>query len=148
MNLHNVVPAALVTVLLIGSASARPPAEDPPYFSGDARYHAVDIGAVERNLTENLKSENDGVIGSSIAHLVRMKLAFSGRQFPRAEQALRSLVTGGRTMTIRYKAYLASAVFDEPQAVDVKECRACNSADALFAVLAARLQAAALSMHE
>ena len=67
MNLHTVVPAALVTILLVGSASARPPAEDQPYFSGDARYHAVDIGAVERNLTENLRSENDGVIGSSIA---------------------------------------------------------------------------------
>jgi hypothetical protein len=148
MNLHTVVPAALVTILLVGSASARPPAEDQPYFSGDARYHAVDIGAVERNLTENLRSENDGVIGSSIAHLVRMKLAYRNRHFPRAEQALRTLVTGGRTMAIRYKAYLASAVFDEPQAADVKECWACTSPDALFAVLAARLQAAALSMNE
>lgn len=148
MNLRTVVPAALVAVLLVGSASARPPAEDLPYFSGDARYHAVDIGAFERNLIENLMSENDGVIGSSIAHLVRMKLAFSNRQFPRAEQALRSQVTGGRTMAIRYKAYLASAVFDDPQAADVEECRACNSPDSLFAVLAARLQAAALSMNE
>jgi hypothetical protein len=78
------------------------------------RYTETGIHCIEANYRACLASANDGVVESAIAQCVKMKWAFPSMQLEDLRGSLGTLAAGGKTAAIRYKAYLASLVYDSP----------------------------------
>jgi hypothetical protein len=66
------------------------------------------------NYAAALHSECDGVVESSIAHSTLLRIVAQELDMSKVHSALADLADQGRTPAIRYKAYLATAVFDNP----------------------------------
>ncbi len=146
MKLHSYLFAA---ALLAGAATAQamPGGEDQQssYFSSPYRYASYAPTTLDRNYSACLSSEIDGVVESALAHVIKMKMAWPDQSFPRVENAVRKLSVNGRTMASRYRAQLSSMVLDNIQTFKVTNCQECESPEALFEAVAARLQETALS---
>jgi hypothetical protein len=92
--------------------SAGNPAGNPSAPS--VRYTEPRVRSIEANYRACLASANEGVVESAIAQCVKMKWAFPAMQLEDLKCSLGTLATGGKTAAIRYKAYLASLVYDSP----------------------------------
>jgi hypothetical protein len=114
----------------------------PGVFSSLEKHQSMDLSKVTCRYAEGLKSGIDGVVESSLAHLVRMKLFVPDLQCPNVREEIAKLASDGSTPRIRYKAYLASLVFDSPQIFKAESTQNFAGADELFSTVASRLQVA------
>jgi hypothetical protein len=114
----------------------------PGYFSTLEKHRLTNLEKVVCRYGEALRSDNAGVKESALSHLVRMKLFVPELQCPNVQQDLAALAINGETPTIRYKAYLASLVFDMPQVFSKEQTSNYEDPEHLFGNVAARLQVA------
>jgi len=129
------IVAALVLTVGVQPLSAQ------SYFSVVVSSQAADLMKAERNYLICLDSPNDGVLESGLAHIAMMKILFPASAFPALEQKVAEVSVVGRTSTIRYKAYLTSAIFENPTAFAMEATAGYEDGEQLFLSIAARMQA-------
>jgi len=123
-------------------------AQGQKYFSDFSSHQRADINKSVKCYLECLKSTNEGVVQSGLAHVGRLKLYFPEYRSDMLQKEIRSLSTGGATFNIRYRAYLLCSLFDNP-ALFAKESRQeFGDPDELFTALAGRLQQSLLGLSE
>lgn len=103
--------AALPAVVL----SQKPePGTDPSNFGTISSYTSLYLKQAARNYTVALKSWNAGVVESAIAHSTFLRVGAPQLDLGNIRSALEDLAVSGNTQAIRYKAYLATVVFENP----------------------------------
>ena len=133
-----------VTTMAMVLMAVMTAAAQPGYFSTLETHRSTNLEKISCRYLECLKTGNAGVIESALGHVIRMKLFVPEVQCPALRQEISSLAVLGSTPSIRYKAYLASLVFDSPVLFKEEGAREYKDADALFNSVAARLQVALL----
>jgi hypothetical protein len=134
MLLAALLAAVPLTMVAQGSDSAL------PYFPPPERFKGVDPCWFDKTYAPALVSDNDGVVESGIAQSVNAKIAMPAGEFNKIRTALGSLAVCGRTPSLRYKAYLAGLVFENPSLFEGTDVRRFDSSEQLFASLSDRLQ--------
>ena len=139
MKRSTLLLAALLTATTAASY-AQGSDETLRIFPPAERFAGVDPDWFDRTYAPALASANDGVVESGIAHSVNAKIALPGGEFDRIRTALGSLAVCGRTPAIRYKAYLAGLVLDNPAMFAGTDPRGFLTTDQLFASLSDRVK--------
>jgi hypothetical protein len=137
--------AAVLMTALASPAPGQPavnaggkPAAAPVRFASDA------VRRFEANYGACLTSANDGVVESAIAQCVRMKWALPSADLEQVRKALGTLATGGKSAAIRYKASLASLVYDAPSIFSDESGQKYAWDEDLFTAISERAQKAIL----
>ena len=90
---------------------------------------------------------NDGVAESALAHLTFLRIDLPQLDLKKIESTMINLAETGRTPVIRYKAYLASIVFESPASfAKALNTEAANS-DLFFSVVASQVQKTLLGQN-
>ncbi len=129
-------------LLAMGSLKAQ------PYFSNLASHEKANLDQVEKYYLECLKSSNEGVIESGLAHVARMKLYYPERPFAELEKQIVVLSAEGPTAGLRYRAYLVRCLFSTPSVFTVIAHEEYAGPEELFAAISSRLQATLLGSSE
>ena len=129
---------AMVSPAYAQNAAAAKPSE--PYFSGIETHRRADIACACKNYLAGITSTNEGVVESAIAHVVRMKMYLPDRNFCDLQAAINRQAVAGATPSIRYKAYLAGLVLDNPAWFAAESAREYQNPTELFKALSNRLE--------
>lgn len=119
-----------------------------PVFSAPERYARVGERTIDRAYARLLASGNDGVAESAIAQCVSATMALPEARFNNIRAALGSLAVNGRTASIRYKAYLAGLVLDNPSMVAGTSIGDFRNSQELFTALSGRLQSLLIGAND
>jgi hypothetical protein len=138
---------AAVTTMAMVLVAVMTASAQPGYFSTYETHQKMDLEKIACRYVECIKTGNPGVVESALSHVVRMKLFVPELRCPGLREAISSLAVFGATPAIRYKAYLASLVFDSPVLFKDERTRLYTDGDDLFNTVAARLQVALLGSH-
>ena len=65
------------------------------------------IESAPANYLKALKSDNDGMVESTIFHSLKYKMYYPERNTAQLETEIENLIENGKTESIRYKAFLA-----------------------------------------
>ena len=141
MRPHTILATALI--LAAPALHAQVPADTPQargVFPRAARFQNADMHMLQKGYVRCFAAENDGVVESAIAQVVRMRLARPDAPMKDIRAALAQLSQAARTPAIRYKAYLAELAFDCPAMfVDVRD-ENFESYEQFYASLTSRVQ--------
>lgn len=137
MKRSTFVVAALLSVAAAAPAQST---ADRPYFPAAEKYQNLDVRSLERSFVSALGSTNDGVVESAIAHVARLKMQVPSASMERVKAALGCLSVNGRTAGIRYRAYLAGLVFDDPGLFAKDAMQNFAGSEEFFTALSGRLQ--------
>jgi hypothetical protein len=129
------ITLTVVTVLMAGAAAGQ-----TGYFSSREKHQSVDLDKIEFKYAMCLESCNTGVIESALAHAVQMKLYAPEKEFEVLHAKVNSLSVNGCNPMIRYKAYIAGLVYDNPEIFKSEQVERFESPEALFSSLSNRLQ--------
>ncbi|HTP12390.1 MAG TPA: hypothetical protein VMM37_02130 [Bacteroidota bacterium] len=125
MKSYKAIAAALIfaAVPALGQPATDRQSISGGYFCRAESYRTMDLSRANQNYTLCLRSENDGIVESALAHVAYMRLVLPGADLRDVRKIVESLVNSDRLPVVRYKAYLASMVFVSPhlfkQAPDV-----------------------------
>lgn len=119
-----------------------------PYFSPRSSHEKADLGKVVKYYLECLKSTNEGVIESGLAHVARMKLYYPERDFQALEKQVAVLTTEGPTAGLRYRAYLVGTLFTNPSQFAAISGSDYDGPEELFSAIARNLQTTLLGARE
>ncbi|HQU74445.1 MAG: hypothetical protein KDI06_10715 [Calditrichaeota bacterium] len=73
---------------------------------------------VQKQYSKSLAFENQGVVESAIVQLIVMKLRYPDLKMTKIEDDLRHLVLQGETSDLRYKAFVALYVLQNPRSIN------------------------------
>jgi hypothetical protein len=99
---------ALATVLATTATAQR------PLFGNVKAHPPAHLVTAAARYVECLQSENDGVVASALAHAMWMKLGRPDMQFPNLRTEINALAVASPSESVRYRAHLASLVYDAP----------------------------------
>lgn len=102
--------ASLIIAALTTTAVARNSAPD----RSTEKTTPVNFVQTEQRYLDCLNSGNNGVVESALAQVVKMVLVFPEQPFVQLRMKVRDLAENGRTPAIRYRAYLAAAILEDP----------------------------------
>jgi len=137
------ITLAAVTVLMAAATVAQ-----PSYFSSRERHNTTDLDKAAKKYAECLECGNNGVIESALAHAVQMKLYAPEKELDVLHAKINSLSVNGCNPVIRYKAYLASLVYDAPDLFKQEQEQKFDNAEELFSSVSNRLQVTLLGAHD
>jgi hypothetical protein len=123
-----------------GQVSASRTADERPYLSNSLNYNAANLSQAKKSILWTLKSENDGVLESVLGQIAHMRVKLPREDMKNIEAALTDLANYGRTPVIRYKAYLATLVFANPEMFHQEVTKDYTSSDEFLSAIASRLQ--------
>ncbi len=141
MKSNTMLFAAVLTAAVVFPASGQPAVDtmgkpSPRWLN----YSEARVRSIEANYGASLKSSNDGVVESAIAHCVEMRWAFPSAKLEDVRDGLGALATGGKTAAIRYKAYLAGLVYDSPSIFSSESGQEYALDEDLFAAVSVRAE--------
>jgi hypothetical protein len=143
-----VVLVAAGVVLQQAHAQGEPQADQPvSVFASLSSYQRADLGRIEKSFLFCLDCEVDGVVESAIAELTRLKLIKTTAESERIQEKMADLSMSGRSPSVRYKAYLASVVFDNPLLFAAESGLPFTTQNELFSAIANRLAQSVLVMR-
>ena len=128
----------LIMLTLIAAITTSAVAHDR-FFSDAQRHRSVDLVKAAKLYTESLRSDNEGVVKSALAHVTWMKLMVPEKNFADLRAQINALAAGGASPEIRYRAYLASLVYDRPALFAGEEQKEFENGEDMFASVAARV---------
>lgn len=128
----------LVMMLIISTVSAGE-SRERGYFAEVAKYTEVNTTQIARGYLASLKSDNDGVKESALAHVAMMKLAAPAIESNALRVRVREIARNSASTEIRYKAHLVTNVIEHPAIFSGLEREEYTTADELFAAIARRL---------
>ena len=85
-------------------------------FGRISSYSKQHLENAARSYESGLKSANEGVVEASITYSTFLRVADPQLDLSDIRQELEKVAVSGRTPALRYKAYLATMVFENPQA--------------------------------
>ncbi len=130
MKKHTIVMTAMMAVVFTTGAMAQ-------------TYSSSYISKAEngkKNYTMGLRSSNQGLAESAMMQVAKIKMIAPTARFEDVKNVIDSLSVRGDTPSVRYKAYLASNVCENPTWFAKKECSGYQDNDEFFAAVAAQLQ--------
>ena len=116
MKAHAMVAAGLLFVSLpaTGQGAKQIAANEGSYFGSNSSYKTAYLDQAGKNYSMALKSTNDGIVESAIAYMTFMRITVPTLDLKENRAQIVRLSESGKTPVIRYKAYLATVVFDSP----------------------------------
>ncbi len=139
MNKKQMVLVALMLGAITNLSQAQ------TFFPVLKNFSAADKERVDKGYAISLSMKNKGLNESALAVVTMVKLDLPADEFSRIKDEIDRLVTEGTTPVIRYKAYLAEAVFANPAMFKEEASRQYDDRDAFFSALAGRMTIALLS---
>jgi hypothetical protein len=149
MNAYTMLAAGLFlsSVPTMGQSNRQGMLQEPPYFAEISSLSEDYLQKAVKNYALALTSANDGVVESSIAHLTFIRISLPQMDLKGIRATMVELAESGRTPVIRYKAYLATIVFESPVAF----VRALNvesaESDQFFSSIASQVQKTLLGQN-
>lgn len=136
---HSVL--VLAGALLVGGATAfAQQAEVSHAIYVPGPYTGLKIHKVLMNFEANLRSPINGVVESTIGHIIWLRLVRPDANLDRLQDELSSVAVSGATASIRYRASLASMVLYSPTLFSNLLNRSYASPNDLFATVSGRAQ--------
>jgi len=114
-------------------------AGEPGYFSESAKYTAVNKTAAEEAYCASLKSDNEGVKESALAHVAMLKLSTPVAGSREAKERVKEIARTASSSELRYKAFLVAMLLDHPEIFRNVARDGYGTPDELYAALASRL---------
>ncbi len=116
MKTYKAIAAALAVASLpaLGQPATNRQSGTDGYFCRAESYKTIDLSKANRNYARCLRSDNDGIVESALAHVAYMRLVLPGADLRDVRKTVESIANSDRTPVVRYKAYLASMVFVSP----------------------------------
>ena len=108
-------------------------------FASMGSYQRVDMQRIEKQLLNSLNHPCDAVVESAIGEVARLKVAQLCCTSSAIADRLEELVEEGGTPAIRYKAMLATLVFQNPEMFAAESGRDFVNGEDLFGAIADRL---------
>ena len=135
----------LLITMLILTAGSRLTAQNPNEgFTTDGMTLGIatekKFDQAVQNYIMGLKSDNDGLVESSLYYATRLRIAYPGEDLNALETTIDGLVTRGRTPSIRYMAYLASTLYASPSLVNREDLERTPNITSFFASVSEQLQ--------
>ncbi len=139
MNKKQMILAGLMLGAIINLSQAQ------TFFPVIKKFSEADKERIDKNYAISLSMEHNGINESALAVVTMVKLDLPADEFLMIKKEIDRLVTNGATPVIRYKAYLAKAVYANPAMF--KEVVACqySDRDVFFSALAERMTKVLLS---
>jgi hypothetical protein len=106
------------------------------------------IAQARVNFLWSLHSDNPGVIGSALAQIAYFSLCKPDFCTEEMTAAVASLAATGSTAAVRYRAYLAALVIENPAMFTLERDARYETSEQLFSALANRLQVTLLSYND
>ncbi len=141
MNKKQMVLAALMIFAITNLSQAQ------TFFPVLKNFSTADKERLDKTYAAALSSKHNGFIESALAIVTMIKLDIPADEFPAIKDEIESLVVNGTTPVIRYKAYLAEAVFANPAMFKAEATRQYSDRDAFFSALAERMSKTLLSSN-
>ncbi|MBP1691711.1 MAG: hypothetical protein H6Q32_1063 [Bacteroidetes bacterium] len=141
--MKNLVVVAAATMLVAATTMSQ-----DAYFSSEGRHKTADLDKASQRYVLCLKESNQGVVQSALAHLVHMKLTMPATDFPAVEAEVKALSATSDSPSIRYQAYLASLVFENPAMFRSGSGADYDSPEELFSTIASRVQVSVLGKQD
>ena len=135
--------ALMLTGTLASGSFAQTSGQNPDsrkYFPRLSADNIAKLETAKRNYLFCLKSLNDGVVESGLAHCSRIKLSVPWADLTDLKEVIDGLAVSGRTPAIRYRAYLVTLVFDSPGLFAEEARQDYATSEELFTALSSRLQ--------
>jgi hypothetical protein len=139
MNKKQMILAAMMLIAATNLSQAQ------FFFPSLGKISPAQKESLEKNFTADLTSWNVGLVESALAIVTMVKLDLPAEKLPVVKETVEGLVTSGSTPGIRFKAYLASAVFTDPTMFKQESSHTYNNPDEFFNALAGRLSHSLLS---
>lgn len=133
MNKKHLVLAALMIFAMSSLLQAQ------YFYPVLKKYTASGKERVDRAYADCLSTRHNGIVEEALAIVTMMKLDLPADEFPRIKGEIDDLAAYGATPVIRYKAYLAEAVFADPAIFKEEASHQYGDRDALFRALADRI---------
>lgn len=116
MKTYKAITAALIFAAspAMGQPATAQRTDTEGYFSRIESYKTMDLPKTCKSYAHCLKSENDGIVESALAHIAYTRLVLPTADLKEIRGEMEKLANSDRTPVIRYKAYLASMVFTSP----------------------------------
>ncbi len=142
MKTYKAITAALVFAALpaVGQPATTLPTDTEGYFSRPDKYRMMDVRKAGMNYAQCLKSENDGIVESALAHVAYTRLILPTADLKELRGVVEGLTNSDRSPVIRYKAYLASMVFVNPAFFTKTTATNYADGDEFFAAIAFQLR--------
>jgi hypothetical protein len=137
----------LVSVPAVGQSSREALQHDTPYVLSMSTYSDGYIQRAVKNYAMDLNSSNEGVVESAIAHVTYLRIGMPQVDLSAIRTSIADLAESGRTPVIRYKAYLATLVFESPSSfVNVLKTES-NEGGLFFSGIASQIQKTLLGQN-
>lgn len=127
----------VLAVLMMGAISTLSQAQT--FFPVDQTFSPAQKERVDKSYAYSLSYTNEGLLESALAVVTMIKLDLPADEFSRIKDEIEHLAMNGTTPVIRYKAYLAEAVFANPAMFKEETARQYRDEDAFFSALAQRM---------
>lgn len=150
MNTARRVTAFLVVAFCATTASGQDFAksrEGIQVFARMSSYQSADLQKLEQNFLESLNHPVNGVVESAIREVARLKLVQPLCCSGAIVERLHELTIEGKTPAIRYKAALASILFENPEMFETEGPLEFTNEEELFTAIAHRLNVQVLSVR-
>ena len=115
------------------------------FYPDISKFSTTDKERMDKNFAAALKSDNEGLVESALTIVTKVKLSLPDEQYQSIREEIEKLTGDGTTPSIRYKAYIAEAVFTDPSIFREETGEVYANGDALFSALAQRMARAFLS---
>jgi hypothetical protein len=136
---------AAAMVLMTAPAMQAQDKNDNKFFSEPAMYASANIPAILKAFENCLATDNEGVQESAMAQLAMLKLRMPAVETAKIVRHLEDLSMTAPAPDIRFKAYITSQVYKNPELFVKERSGKYNDGEELFNALAARLQSSLLS---
>jgi hypothetical protein len=152
MKQRTIVVVGIVTALLALGAKAQDSRFTTPevysIFAELKSYQECDMNRFEKNYLASLNYPDcNEIVECALAQVTMIKIAQPQTQLNELRKKIDELILEGETPDVRYKAYLASAVFEHPTLFSDEAYGKYADGDALFASIAERLQRTLLAIQ-
>lgn len=109
----SLVTAMFVIATVVAQAQdGRTLAKNTP--ANAVRHTRIDIPLIAKNYLRCLESDTPSIVESALGHVTYMRIAWPKEDLRNLCQKVAELATQGTTRDVRYKAFTALEVFDDP----------------------------------
>ena len=121
----------VIAAMMISAAS---------YAQAPATNHDAKIDKAKKNYLVGLRSDISGLVESCMMRSAQVKMLYPDANYSDVKKVTDSIAVHGVSPTIRYKAYLASNVLENPEWFGKRDRQAIETPDEFFNSVAAQLQ--------
>jgi hypothetical protein len=139
MKKNQLVLAALMIGVMVTLTQAQ------MFYPVLQKFTHADKERIDKGYSFALASNHNGIIETSLAIVTMVKLDMPTSEFPKVKDEIDNLAIKGETPSIRYKAYLAGAVFANPAMFKEVTGHQYSNSDALFSAVADKMTKTLLS---